>query len=115
MAKVYQIQEPFTAYSFRVTETGTNIETLQAEVVADGGTIDLIAKDVVNIFTSNGGQITLPLGITAVIDEFNVRHLPNEEFDVKFTSAEDVDADDLAKLEQRIAELEAKANKKKAD
>lgn len=112
--KVSEIKNPIIAYSFIANAGGTNYYDLSSEVIADGGTIEQIADEVV-VININSMNITLHLGFTVVIDGTGIsKVMKYDQFTRKYTEVKNLDTQtEIIALNERLTALENKLNKNK--
>lgn len=105
--KVIKIEKALLAFAFFVAanDTGTNFAELEAEVKAEGGTIEKVANDLV-IIKVGGTDYTLPLNFAVVINGGVGKVVSKEVFEAEYASVIGDDGFDLDGLVERVAKLE---------
>lgn len=112
--RVYETAEPIKAYVFELVDGNVRFDELESDVRADGGYVERKADDLV-VVNVGGNVWTLPLGFAVVVESGVGRIIKAAEFRKRYVGADEVDGDidyklseAVAKLADRVAELEAK-------
>lgn len=103
---VFKVDKPITALSFVATANGNNFSELSAEVVAIGGTAELVHDGLARVVVG-GRSYNLPIGYVVVLGDDN-RLLSKEQFELEYVQADSVD---VKALVARITKLETALNK----
>lgn len=104
--KVIKLEKALLAFAFLVVagDTGTNFDELEADVTAEGGTVEKVADDLV-VIKVGGADYTLPLNFAVVISGGVGKVVSKEVFDTEYASIGG--GDDLL---ERVAKLETGFN-----
>lgn len=110
--QVFKINHPTTAYLFKSTESGNNLEQLSADVAADGGYVHEASDEAVTIVTSVG-KFLVPIGFCLVVGNGLGMIISQEDFLSNYvlaTSGDNVDFG-YARLAERVKVLESSVGK----
>ena len=109
--KVIKIEKALLAFAFLAVanDTGTNFSELEADVKAEGGTVEKVADDLV-VIKLGDADYTLPLNFAVVINGGVGKVVSKEVFETEYAITSNEDGFDLDGFIERVTELETRFN-----